>query len=96
MNIQRFLELLVPSKLFDQCEVNSSWGLLVFTFHRPSGTARVPMSVQLLQVLDGEVVNDDGNYVQRWHRVAEELLKWADEKATLGHAPVSTQAKTSD
>jgi len=93
VDIRRFLDLLGPSKVFDTCEVFSSWGLIIFKFSRPSGSAQIPVSIELLKLIDGTVIDDSGHEVSRWDRIAEELINWADQKVKLGHAPVSTQTK---
>jgi hypothetical protein len=93
VDIRHFLDLLAPSSTFEHCEVSSSWGLLLFSFHRSGGSAAVPVSLDVFKLLDGAVVNDSGVTVERWDRLAEELISWADQKAKRGHAPVSTQTK---
>lgn len=75
---------MVRSTLFPQFElvdVYTSWGLLVFMFHRPSGSARVPLLLDTLSLTDGTVINDMGQEVHRWSRLADEMLKYADRQS---------------
>jgi hypothetical protein len=83
VDIYAFLALLdaLPDK-FDQLDVTSSWGLILFSFYRAGGQAKIPVSVDVLKILDGTVLSDSGRTVSRWQRLAEELLKYADERAS--------------
>lgn len=84
INIQRFLSIFEErsktAPQFDACLISSVWGLLVFSFFRPTQKVRVPVSLDVFLLTQGEVVSDTGKWVSRWDRLAEQIFLEADSK----------------
>lgn len=94
IDIGRFLKHLAnndringESTPFDEIEVYTSWGLLIFRFCSSFGTITRAMNIAVLDITRDIVVKDDGTLVDRYEKVAEELCKTALDslrgKATL-------------
>lgn len=83
-DIHRFVRLLknAPSP-FTRCILNTCWGLIVAQFFGPKGRSTCAITIGLLDITKEVVVNDQGQYVDRYEKVVEELIKRASDKLKL-------------
>lgn len=83
-DIHRFIALLrIAQSPFARCVINTCWGLMVFQFSGPEGRCTCSVNIALLDITKEMVVNDSGQYVDRYEKIIEELLKRASDKLKL-------------
>lgn len=82
INLQEFARVLGQFPQFSQVQLDTSWGLLILTWHRKGQRATTSVFLDILQLTDGMVIDDDtGVLVHRWQRLADQLVKDAETKA---------------
>lgn len=82
IDLQDFARTLSQFGNFSQVQLDTSWGLLILTWYRKGQKAVTSVFLDILQLTDGMVIDDQtGVLVHRWQRLADQLVKDAEEKA---------------
>lgn len=85
IDIRRFLKHLSghTTRGFERCHLATAWGLVILQFQGTHGVVTLPIGVDVFLITKELVVGDEGRWVDRYEKLAEEAVKWAHEKLAL-------------
>jgi hypothetical protein len=69
---------------FEEVHLATTWGLVVFTFYAPQGSVTKAVNIDLLLLLDGTVIGNDGTFIDRYDLMIDELLLQAKDQLLTG------------
>lgn len=95
VDIRRFIKHLeaVDPHPFDQVHIYTCWGLSLYLFQGQDGEAVCSVFNDVLELTQDVVVSDQGQVVERYAKVVEELVKRATDKLKLPPAQRSLKQR---